>query len=114
MPGTRRCSLPSTNNCRWAKNHCSLLLARRLDTQTKFRYKSRLMRNGWRHAILVISPAAVMTVASQGAAAQVKRTADGKPDFSGIWQTNSTANWDLQTHEARPMVAQPGVYADAP
>ncbi|HWF12081.1 MAG TPA: hypothetical protein VG297_26620 [Bryobacteraceae bacterium] len=33
----------------------------------------------------------------------------GKPDFNGIWETNNTANWDLQTHEARPMVAQPGL-----
>jgi hypothetical protein len=31
-----------------------------------------------------------------------------KPDFSGIWEANNTANWDLQTHEARPMVGQPG------
>ena len=33
----------------------------------------------------------------------------GKPDFSGIWQANNTANWDLQTHSARPMIAQPGL-----
>lgn len=33
----------------------------------------------------------------------------GHPDFSGIWEANNTANWDLQTHEARPMVAQPGL-----
>jgi len=32
----------------------------------------------------------------------------GKPDFSGIWEANNTANWDLLTHEARPMVGQPG------
>ena len=32
----------------------------------------------------------------------------GKPDFSGIWEANNTANWDLLTHQARPMVAQPG------
>src|SRR6516165_3949112 len=33
----------------------------------------------------------------------------GKPDFNGIWEANNTANWDLQTHQARPMVAQPGL-----
>ena len=42
-----------------------------------------------------------------GTPATVVRT-NGKPDFSGIWQANNTANWDLQTHAARPMVAQPG------
>ncbi len=32
----------------------------------------------------------------------------GKPDFNGVWEANNTANWDLVTHEARPMVAQAG------
>src|SRR5687767_340515 len=36
----------------------------------------------------------------------------GKPDFSGIWQANNTANWDLQTHQARPLIAQPGLTAN--
>jgi len=30
------------------------------------------------------------------------RTFDGHPDLSGIWQTMSTANWDLQDHQAAP------------
>src|SRR5678815_210777 len=33
----------------------------------------------------------------------------GKPNWNGIWQANNSANWDLQTHEARPMVGQPGL-----
>jgi hypothetical protein len=39
------------------------------------------------------------------------RSSDGKPDFSGIWQANNEANWDLQAHSARAgMVMQAGVY----
>src|SRR5262249_41663643 len=49
--------------------------------------------------------AAPAPAAAQGALSRVA----GKPDFSGIWQANNTANWDLQTHQARPMVGQPGI-----
>jgi len=39
------------------------------------------------------------------------RTPEGKPNFSGIWQANNEAYWDLEAHEARPgAVTQPGVY----
>lgn len=43
--------------------------------------------------------------------AQILRTADDKPNFSGLWQALNEANWDLQAHEARAgAVTQPGVY----
>src|SRR3989454_3620993 len=74
------------------------------------------MPNQVKNAMFLTVALALFGSASFGltpAAAQA-RTPDGKPDFSGTWQANTTANWDLQTHEARPMVAQPGVYPDVP
>jgi hypothetical protein len=36
---------------------------------------------------------------------------EGRPNFSGIWQANNEAHWDLQAHAARPgAVTQPGIY----
>jgi hypothetical protein len=41
----------------------------------------------------------------------VRRTADGKADFNGIWQALNEANWNLQAHGARAgAVTQPGIY----
>ncbi|MBI4888356.1 MAG: hypothetical protein HY824_14775 [Acidobacteria bacterium] len=55
---------------------------------------------------------AVPAARQQGdSAAPAARTPDDKPNFSGIWQANNEANWDLQAHEARAgAVTQPGVY----
>src|SRR6202046_2412403 len=77
------------------------------------------MRNFGKSCAIAVSAAAVTAglfslltqrVAPVSAAVQdsAGRVA-GKPDFNGIWEANNTANWDLQTHQARPMVAQPGL-----
>jgi hypothetical protein len=61
-------------------------------------------------AIVTAAVAISMTQAREQSAATASRVA-GKPNFSGIWQANNEANWDLQAHEARPAaVTQPGVY----
>ena len=52
---------------------------------------------------------AMAVMATHAAGQRVAPRLGGKPDFSGIWQANNTANWDLRTHAARPMVAQPGL-----
>jgi hypothetical protein len=59
-------------------------------------------------AVAALALAASLHVAGQAtpASAALRRTADGKPDLSGIWQVLNSAAWDLQDH-----VAQPGVPA---
>jgi hypothetical protein len=44
--------------------------------------------------------------ATASQSAGVRRTADGKPDFSGIWQAMNSAAWNIQDH-----VAEKGVPA---
>src|SRR5712664_3597794 len=59
---------------------------------------------------------AIISASITGTSGQTQPTARpdrvvGKPNFSGIWQANNEANYDLQAHAARPaLVTQQGVY----
>ena len=38
---------------------------------------------------------------SQGQGPGVTRADDGNPDLNGVWQAVTTANWDIETHQAQ-------------
>src|SRR5918993_1138274 len=43
-----------------------------------------------------------MTMPGQAEGPEIARTEDGKPNFNGIWQSFTTANWDIEPHDAQP------------
>ena len=52
---------------------------------------------------LIVVLASVLTVLTFPATgqSQPRRTADGKPDLSGVWQAVNTAAWDLEDHSGQ-------------
>jgi hypothetical protein len=61
-------------------------------------------------------PAIAQSPGEFPAAHRPARTADGRPDFNGIWQAISTANWNIQDHPASSgfLSAHAGVYGAEP
>jgi hypothetical protein len=57
---------------------------------------------------------ASMTVSEAQDTTKAPRTADGRPNLNGIWQALTTANWDLQTHVARPGPVALGAVGSVP
>ena len=50
-------------------------------------------------AVTAVITASMTSASGQGQeAADAVRTVDGRPDFSGIWQANNEAHWDLEAH----------------
>ncbi|MDR1988654.1 MAG: hypothetical protein LBQ09_00315 [Acidobacteriaceae bacterium] len=72
----------------------------------------------------VLAGAALMFIASAplhgqqaapSAPYRAPRGADGHPDLNGIWQALNTANYDIETHAARPAMAlRSGPYGPLP
>ena len=51
--------------------------------------------------VFVLLVIALVPALSRAQSPAVPRTADGKPDLSGIWQVMNTAAWDIQDHQAQ-------------
>ena len=61
----------------------------------------KLVAVGIAAALVTVGATSACRRASQPDAPSFTRMPDGKPNLNGIWAANNTANWNIQTHEAR-------------
>jgi len=52
-------------------------------------------------ACLWLAPVPSNAATAKASVPKIPRTAEGKPDFTGIWQTTSAADFDLEPHAGR-------------
>jgi hypothetical protein len=64
-------------------------------------HRRTILTGGVVAAIAGLAIASTLTKA-QGPADAIPRLPNGHVNLSGIWQANTTANWDVLTHQARP------------
>jgi hypothetical protein len=55
-----------------------------------------MIARSWLFTVVIVAA----TASAQTPSYKAPRTADGKPNLSGIWQALNTANWDIQGHAA--------------
>lgn len=53
-------------------------------------------------------------ICSPGIAQELPRNADGKPNLSGIWQALTTANWNIEVHDAMQGPPELGAIGSVP
>jgi hypothetical protein len=60
-----------------------------------------LFTGGILAAAVVLLATGTWSRAAQPASASFARMPDGKPNLNGIWAASNSANWNIQTHQAR-------------
>lgn len=67
-------------------------------------------------AAIVAAASLGVLVSGQSPTGAFTRTADGKPNLTGIWQAMNTANWDVQAHAAKagPVVSLGAAFSVQP
>ena len=65
--------------------------------------------------LILVALAAALPLCLSAQNGDIPRTASGKPDMNGLWQTLGNAHWDIEPHAARAALAmQPGPVIPVP